>query len=147
MGTRKMDFATKYEICSPGVIAEDFDGDIVILNLEDGRYFSLRGAGPSVWSALMAGVTPESIVESARQLRSDWAESTNQFLHRLRELELIRVASGKLTVADPAPVVWGTAADGEEPGIDVFDDLAELILADPIHDVDADVGWPARKAA
>ena len=36
---------------------------------------------------------------------------------------------------------------GEPPQIEVFDDLAELIFADPIHDVDEQVGWPAPRPA
>ena len=142
-----MDFATSYEICSPGVIAEDFDGDIVILNLDDGRYFSLRGAGPSVWNALMAGATAQSIIDSVRQSRNVWADSTNQFLRRLLELQLIRAVGKTTSVSAGMPIDWNSLSDGDQPEIEVFDDLAELILADPIHDVDAEAGWPIRKAA
>ena len=43
----------------------------------------------------------------------------------------------------PAPTdqTWSD----EEPRIEVFDDLAELILADPIHDVDEQAGWPSPR--
>ena len=34
---------------------------------------------------------------------------------------------------------------GEAPRIEIFDDLAELIFADPIHDVDEQAGWPAPR--
>ena len=34
----------------------------------------------------------------------------------------------------------------EQPAhIEVFDDLAGLIFADPIHDVDEQIGWPAPR--
>jgi hypothetical protein len=29
--------------------------------------------------------------------------------------------------------------------LEVFDDLSELLVADPIHDVDEEAGWPHRK--
>lgn len=142
-----MDTATSYEICSPSVIAEDFDGDIVILNLDDGRYFSLRGAGPNVWNALMAGATAQSIIDSASQSRNVRANSINQFLCRLHELKLIRAIGEANSHAVALAIDWNSLSEGDPPEIDVFDDLAELILADPIHDVDAEAGWPMRKAA
>ena len=37
--------AAAYAINAPDVVAEDFDGKIVVLNLADGRYFSLEGIG------------------------------------------------------------------------------------------------------
>jgi Coenzyme PQQ synthesis protein D (PqqD) len=141
-----MDFGKCYEICSPEVIAEDFDGDIFILNLEDGRYFSLRGAGPSVWGALTAGATPQEIVDGAQRDRPVLAESTAQFLHRLLDLQLIRIAGHEAAFAGASSVDWSSLSDEDHPDIEVFDDLAELILADPIHDVDAAAGWPMRKA-
>ena len=41
-----------YEINAPDVIAETFDGEPVILNLADGRYFSLSGIASSIWPLL-----------------------------------------------------------------------------------------------
>ena len=40
---------------------------------------------------------------------------------------------------------WGPQA-GAAPEVESFDDLAELMKADPIHDVDAEFGWPHRPA-
>ena len=147
-----MNFDTSYEICSPAVMSEDFDGETVILNLEDGRYFSLRGSGNDVWNALMAGSAPRSIVTSVRRVRADWEVATTEFLQRLVALGLIRPTVTSTSGAtrnddESSSVTWSSTANGDEPGIDVFEDLAELILADPIHDVDADEGWPIRKAA
>jgi hypothetical protein len=31
------------------------------------------------------------------------------------------------------------------PAMEVFDDMADLIKADPIHDVDDVAGWPVRR--
>ncbi len=146
-GDAEMEFASSYEICSPSVIAEDFDGDIVILNLDDGRYFNLRGAGPNVWNTLMAGATAQSIVDSVGQSRPDWVDSTNRFLCRLHELKLIRTVSAVAATTVAMPIDWNSLPAGDQPEIEVFDDLAQLILADPIHDVDAEAGWPMRKAA
>ncbi|MCX7429148.1 MAG: PqqD family protein [Planctomycetia bacterium] len=141
-----MDFDIHYQINSPNVISEKFDDDFVILNLEDGCYFSLEGAGSSVWNALIAGETPESIIEGVHRARPDLAEPTAQFLRRLCELKLVRPAA-RPGPESTGPVDWASRCEQGEPRIEVFDDLAELILADPIHDVDAEAGWPIRRAA
>jgi hypothetical protein len=36
---------------------------------------------------------------------------------------------------------------GGLPAVDVYDDLAELIYADPVHDVDEQAGWPKKRSA
>ncbi len=78
-----MDFDARFEICAPEVVAEDFDGEIVILNLEDGLYFSLAGLGNAIWTWLMAGQTPSSIVEFLARHNPDSLEETGAFIHRL----------------------------------------------------------------
>jgi len=107
----------------------------------------LCGAGRNIWSALMAGATAQSIVDSVGPSRPDWVDSTNKFLCRLYELNLIRAASPATAIEVVPPIDWTSFAAGDQPEIEVFDDLAQLILADPIHDVDAEAGWPMRKAA
>ena len=56
-----MDELSKYAINAPDVVAEDFDGQIVILNLANGHYFSLKGiAAPMGSSEEIAPVAPPS---------------------------------------------------------------------------------------
>jgi hypothetical protein len=141
-----MDFNKQYQINAPDVISEKFDDDFIILNLEDGCYFSLEGAGSSVWNALIAGATPGSIVKGVQQACPDLAEPTVQFLLQLCKLKLVRPVAGPCTESLES-VDWAARCEHGEPQIEVFDDLAELILADPIHDVDAEAGWPLRRAA
>ena len=133
---------SRYAISAPDVVSEDFNGQIVILNLSDGRYFSLGGVASSVWNTLLAGQTPQAIFESIRERRPDLSDEAVRFVDRLFELKLIRPdEGGEAGIADAIFEAW----DGDTPRIDVFDDLAELIFADPIHDVDEQAGWPAPR--
>ena len=50
-----------YTINAPDVVAEDLDGEIVILNLANGHYFNLCGIAGPIWSLLLAGHPPQSI--------------------------------------------------------------------------------------
>jgi hypothetical protein len=38
-------------------------------------------------------------------------------------------------------VTWAN----EPPTLETFEDLAELIAADPVHDVDVEAGWPVLR--
>lgn len=132
----------KYTISAPDVVSEDFSGQVVILNLSDGRYFSLAGVAPTVWNNLLAGQTPLAILDSIWQHRPELRDEANRFIDKLLELKLIRPQEG--SEPDSVAALSETWA-GEPPKIDVFDDLAELIFADPIHDVDEQAGWPAPR--
>ena len=50
-----------YEVSSPDIVAELFADDVVVLNLENGKYFSLRGLSAKLWSAVTARHAPRQI--------------------------------------------------------------------------------------
>jgi coenzyme PQQ synthesis protein D (PqqD) len=138
------DTSSTYAINAPDVVAEDFNGQIVILNLANGHYFSLGGIASAIWSLLLAGHTSQSILSSIQAKQPALADKSLAFLKRLIELNLVRAqASGAAGPLEPIGETWS----GEAPQIEVFDDLAELIFADPIHDVDERVGWPTPRPA
>ncbi|MHA1190590.1 MAG: PqqD family protein [Alphaproteobacteria bacterium] len=128
-----------YEINEPDIVAEDFDGDTVILNLANGTYFSLGGIGHLIWANIIAGHTPDAILADIADKQPERSDGSVAFVKRMVELDLIRLRArgrpAKLTAIDAD---WS----GGDPGIEVFDDLSELIFSDPIHDVDETAGWP-----
>jgi hypothetical protein len=139
-----VDTSSRYTINGPDVVAEDFDGQTVILNLANGHYFSLGGIASSIWAHLLTGHSLQSILNSIASCRPDLAEGSVKFLERLVELDLVR----PLTADQGRPAgAIDEAWSGGSPEIEVFDDLAELIFADPIHDVDEQAGWPKPRLA
>jgi hypothetical protein len=64
---------------SENVVWRDLDGEIVILNLTSGVYFSVDGVGTRIWILMSEQVAPEEIVRrlmaefevEEAQLRSD----------------------------------------------------------------------------
>jgi hypothetical protein len=115
----------RYQLAGPDIVHEEFDGEIVILNLQSGQYFGLNDSGAALWTVVQAGGDPAGVS----------AEHGPVFAARLVELGLV-VESG-----EPVEVVPAQAID-TAPKIEIYDDLSDLILADPIHDVDQDEGWP-----
>jgi len=138
-----MDISSLYSVNGPDVISEDFDGEMVILNLANGRYFGLRGIASQIWSCIGEGHRPNTILASIAAIQPSLVESSKSFLAQLVELDLI-VERKEDTGASTASInaLW----TAEAPKIEVFDDLAELLLADPIHDVDEEAGWPTLRS-
>jgi hypothetical protein len=136
-----MDMSRVYAINAPDVVAEDFNGQIVILNLANGHYFSLQGIAFAIWTLLLAGHAPSNILASIGEARREMVDESARFVERLVELNLIVAKPGDADASGAIDAAWL----GDSPQIEIFDDLAELIFADPIHDVDEQAGWPTPR--
>lgn len=130
-------------INAPDVVTETFQGQSVVLDLSSGHYYSLGGNAGRIWSLLIDGYSIESIVDGVGAGRSDLVPGVRSFLSELVGRKLIRPGEG----GRPEPVVFAEPLSGEPPALVVYDDLAELIYADPIHDVDEGQGWPVQRPA
>lgn len=144
-----MDLNACYEVAAPEVVDEDFGTEIVVLNLADGRYFSLRGAASKLWRDMRAGHAPASLAKGVAKVDDALADSVEAFFVFLVEAGLIRPGSvvAEAPAAGDAASVAEMVRDRMPPVVEAFDDMAELILSDPIHDVEEDIGWPVRREA
>lgn len=129
---------TVHRVCVPDVVAEDFQGQMVILNLATGHYFTLEGSGGIIWSHITSGCTPADILNDLAAAAPPFVAAGETFIRQLVENVLI-LADPSLPAAKlPAGTQWGDAA----PRLEIYTELAELIASDPIHDVEASEGWP-----
>jgi hypothetical protein len=135
-----------FEQNEPAVVSETIDGEAVVINLERGVYFSIRGTGLAIWTDLLAGMEIDDV---AKRLAGTYgsagpsvAADARRFLDRLVEEGLIRERAA--AVATP-PAAAAIAAGGayEPPTLEKYTDMEALLLLDPIHDVD-EAGWPNR---
>jgi hypothetical protein len=139
-------------ITNPQVIHETIDGETIIIDLETGTYFSLRGAAPVIWNALAAGATSEQIVTRVTAnyvVEEEQATSAvSAFLQELVDSHLIASSPGGGPEASPAatsdPVAEPVAF--EAPRLERYTDMQDIILLDPVHKVDSQ-GWPHAASA
>lgn len=135
----------RYCINAPNVVCEEFDSEFVVLNLAIGTYFSFRNSGDVLWKVLMAGVAPRDIVSAISSSGRVPVEDVQAFLATLIDRELVRPdPSAPVTLLTPE-FTQALAEISASPAMDVFEDLADLLLADPVHDTDPAIGWPAPK--
>ena len=140
---------------TPRVIGEVIDDEAILIDLETGSYFSLVGSGAHIWSAIERGASGDEIVASLQAVcagvPADAPDLVSAFLDELAAAELVVVAPptdpGGSSVANGAGPVRSSAGPAafEPPAIQRFDDMQELILLDPIHEVDETQGWPRAK--
>lgn len=92
-----------------------------------------------MWEALVEGAAPEALLTGSTSFTGD---DLREFLQLLLDHQLL--VPGAEPPVNPAPAAslekLGQAE--EKPRVTVFDDLADLFLADPIHDVARNAGWP-----
>jgi len=143
-----MTLATRYRINTPGVVHETFDDEVVIIDFDSGSYYSLDASGAVVWKLLQDGATVPGIVsEMARRFegeQADIARAVKQLVVELEQENLI-VPDGvgeAEVIAEPVDVTpEGSRPALETPTLQKYTDMQELLLLDPIHDVD-ETGWP-----
>jgi hypothetical protein len=129
------------------VISEVIDGEFVLVHFESGCYFSIRGSGAEICRLLLAGHNLEA---AAGQLakhhhlpQSQIGADVDQFVAQLLAEKLL-VATGGQT-RQPAAVEL-SAEPYAAPSFEKFDDMADQLLLDPIHEI-GQAGWPVRPAA
>lgn len=137
-----------YRVLKPEVVADVIDGEAVIMNLKTGQYFSSEGTGSYCWNALAAGLSMAQLVD---QLTENYAVDRTTIQSAVAEFVRDLVSHMLIAPSDaPSPPVTVTPpssphASFHAPVLNVYSDMQDLLLLDPIHDVDA-AGWPMPKS-
>ena len=133
----------------PSTVHEKFGDETVIVNLDSGSYYSAQGMGGVIWSLVGDGVSEADIL---RRIKAEFSgngdeilRATAKFLDQLVEESLV----------DPE---YAADGDGEQAGGEIgepnkvfsvpllqkYTDMEEMLLLDPIHEVD-EHGWPSNR--
>ena len=134
-----------FRLSAPSIISEVIDGEAIIIDMLSGAYFSTEGLGAVLWQVAISGRSRTTIVESVSAAYPDAATAgadTADFLEQLLSNDLIieDAPAGAGEIGLPA---WPAMAY-VPPQLQRHADMQDLIMLDPIHDVDA-VGWPKRR--
>lgn len=131
--------SSNYRLTNGDIVSESFDGEIVVVDLNNGKYFSFSDSGNVAWHALTSGVSPGKLLEL--QAPSISREDLETFVGNLIGHGLICESESAATVPGE-DIAMRLQASRERLEVAVFEDLADLFLADPIHDVEESKGWP-----
>lgn len=119
------------------------EGQAIIINFTTGMYYGTSSLGSAALDALLAGASVDAVVEAIKALPGcpeDIETKMSDFVDALLAKEILLPAE-----TDASAVVSIDASalsDGFQLSVDEFTEVQDLILADPVHDVDVEQGWP-----
>lgn len=127
------------------IIYQTLNHETVIINLDNGRYYSLNAAASFIWDQLVKqysiGEIEDALARRAKDGAKKGTDGVGGFVEELVGEELIVRAEGKRQDLTPLDV---PEMDPEMPTMEKFTDMEKLIPLDPIHQVGA-MGWPFRQ--
>jgi hypothetical protein len=131
------DLDRRFAASAPDVVHELVDGELVIVNLRNGKYFSLDGAGADFWQLLITAAPLASVSESLAQAYAIRGEEIEAHLlplvDQLLGEELIVPAEASHIEAaaaeNPPSLAGGTFVP---PELKIYTDMEELLLVDPV---------------
>jgi len=149
-----MNAVQKYRVNSPKVVHETIDGEVVVVNLDKGDYYSFLATGAEIWENLIQGKPSNLVVaEICDRYAGEPGHIENSiraFLDQLQQEELIVTAASDSPPSQPSsdPAAENSAPQEKQPfeipTLQKYTDMEELLALDPIHEVD-DMGWPNVK--
>jgi len=147
----RMSKAKQYRILTQQIIHETIDGEVVVVNLETGTYYSFDKAGAIVWNCIDQGCTIDSVVSYVTTLydgdSTTIVQEIQEFINNLEKEKLIvssELESTETKNGHIHPILSGEKIPFANPKINKYIDMQNLLLLDPIHDVD-ESGWPSKK--
>ena len=133
-------------VSNKGIAFENFDEEIVVVNLPLGYYYSLKGTARKLFLEIVNGTNPSNlakyIVANFNITFNEAQVFSEQFIEKLYSNQLIVEIP---PVNDVSYLEATDKCDFENPEIEIYDDMKELLSLDPIHDVDSIQGWPLKK--
>ena len=136
-----------YALNLPRMFFDAADDHAIIIDSGTGNYFSLNILASKVFLYLTRGATPADLAAALKKVPGcpgDIEKRIEDFCAQLVAEEILNVAEWeKFDGITDAGDDW--FAEGTEFKVEKYGDMADLIVADPIHDVDEEFGWPVLK--
>ncbi|MFB9278683.1 hypothetical protein [Cohnella cellulosilytica] len=135
-----------YKLNTEKMFYDIADGQAIVINFETGMYYGTSTLGSMVLDGLIQGKAPKRIVDSIQNNKdcvTDIDQSVERFIDALAEKEIIIADDQPYNAEQLNDLV---VVDGDYSlDLNEFAEVQDILLADPVHDVEADMGWPTLK--
>ncbi len=136
-----------YAFNLPRMFYDLTDNHAIIIDSGTGNYYLLNVLASKVFWYLTRGASPEELgaaLSAVPGCPEDIRERIEAFCTRLVDEEIFNIGESEpFDGHTDAGDFW--FSEGTGLTMEKFGDMADLIAADPIHDVDEDFGWPILK--
>jgi len=141
-----------YSINAKKMYYDMADGQAIVINFETGMYYGMSPLASAILDLILKGATPEAIAAALKGKPGASAsieEDIKAFIQKLMDREILVVHENqdglKSIAAEEIQFDQEALAEGFGLEINEYAEAQDLILADPIHDVNVDMGWPIMK--
>ena len=135
-----------YQLNEEKMFFDIADGQAVVINFVSGMYYGTTALGSVILERLLKGCVPEEIAGAVKALPGcpeDFDAQLGTFITKLKDKEIL--LDGETHPGGSDEIGEMALADGFDLTLDEFSEVQDLILADPVHDVDVEQGWPIFK--
>ena len=140
-----MPHAGGFRINAPLVAVQEIEGEAILINFDTGCYYSANATGAVLLELAQRGASVAAMVQALASRcavpESRVVDPVSAFFTAAQDGGLV-VPSDGADIAAPSPT-GDPAMEFVAPQLEKFDDLQDLLMLDPIHDVDQ-VGWPMQ---
>jgi hypothetical protein len=143
----------RYRIDAACVVSEIIDGEAIMMHQVSGDYFSADGLGCLIWRWIGDGRSRQQMLDllarQSSQPSAEMSRALDSFIADLLTHALIVETEdgGEPDSATPSEPPTNGMAELAAPVLHVYTDMRDLLLLDPIHDVEEQGGWPKPKRA
>jgi hypothetical protein len=127
---------------------EIIEGEVIIVDFETGVYYSINALGTVIFNWIVQGVKLGTMLAAIEKhysdANTDLVQTFNSFMTALLQNGIIERSETTInSVSELEPTLEGLpdTVTFVPPKLDKYTDMQELLLLDPIHEVD-EKGWP-----
>lgn len=137
-----------YQLNDAQMFCDVSDGCAIVINVKTGIYYGMNPLGTQVFELLIKGHSPAQLLQALKDLPDtppDMEQRLSEFVQRLVGYAIL--IDGPSAESAVSLASETAAADGFSLDVSEYADVQDLLQADPIHDVQTEVGWqPVLKA-
>lgn len=136
----------RFSVNENNVVFDVIDGEVLAIRSDSGAYYSMRGAAATAWCALLSGHPVDHLAGPVAGHHGVDPSVVGPDLHRfatdLLGESLLTLREGEGLEESDLQLPEETRMRPWEPlAFEVYTDMQDLLLFDPIHEVD-NSGWP-----
>ena len=143
-----------YKIDRANVVFEVFDTEIVIINLENGNYYSYDGIGVDIWGLLKDQISINKVKKWIinKYNQEDPSEIKEMISRSIAELEnenLLIISErnnnidNQINIKDIGVDINLDKKNFKNPVLQRYTDMQDFLLVDPIHEIEYEK-WPKK---
>jgi hypothetical protein len=139
----------KYRINAPRIVFEQIEGETILIDFDSGTYYSIGTVGSDLIRWIGDGMEADEVVACAQRRYAGSAEAIENgvraFVAELMQESILVETNGAPSLeGKTGGAIPSVPPPFEAPSLQKYTDMKDLLLLDPIHEVD-EMGWPKEK--